>query len=58
MVNFIYIIFLLTILEQTELREFLVKNKKFDVDDFCEMQLDLKDLRAKSILPDLIKVLS
>ena len=40
------------------IREFLVENKKFDMSDFCEMQLDLKDLRAKSILPDLIKVLA
>ena len=40
------------------IRELLSQNKKFDVDNFCEMQLDLKDLRAKSLLPDLIKVLS
>ena len=40
------------------IREFLGKNKKFSVNDFCKMQLDLKDLRAKALLPDLIKVLS
>ncbi len=40
------------------IKELLDKNKKFEVNDFCEMQLDLKDLRAKSLLPDLIKVLS
>mgnify|MGYP003300892114 FL=1 len=38
--------------------ELLDNSKKFEVNDFCEMQLDLKDLRAKSLLPDLIKVLS
>ena len=38
--------------------ELLDNSKKFEVNDFCEMQLDLKDLLAKSLLPDLIKVLS
>ena len=40
------------------IKELLDNSKKFEVNDFCEMQLDLKDLRAKSLLPDLIKILS
>ena len=39
------------------IKELLDNEKKFEVNDFCEMQLDLKDLRAKSLLPDLIKIL-
>jgi penicillin amidase len=30
---------------------------KFTVDDFCQMQLDLTDLRAETVLPDLLAVL-
>jgi len=30
---------------------------RFTVDEFCKMQLDLTDLRAKEVLPDLIAVL-
>jgi penicillin amidase len=37
--------------------ELLNQKKKFSVEDFCEMQLDLHDLRSIEILPDLIKVL-
>ena len=35
----------------------LNQKKKFSVEDFCEMQLDLHDLRSIEVLPDLIKVL-
>jgi penicillin amidase len=35
----------------------LGKKKKFSIEDFCSMQLDLYDLRAKEVLPDLIKIL-
>ena len=37
--------------------ELLNQKKKFSVEDFCEMQLDLHDLRSIEVLPDLIKVL-
>ena len=39
------------------IRELLGKKKKFSVEDFCSMQLDLNDLRANEVLPDLIKIL-
>jgi penicillin amidase len=37
--------------------ELLGQKSKFTVDDFCQMQLDLTDLRAKAVLPDLLAVL-
>ena len=39
------------------IRELLSQKKKFSVEDFCSMQLDLYDLRAHDVLPDLIKIL-
>ena len=39
------------------IKELLDAGTKFSVDEFCEMQLDLKDLRAQEILPDLLAVL-
>lgn len=39
------------------IRELLTQKKKFSVEDFCSMQLDLYDSRARDVLPDLIKIL-
>ena len=39
------------------IKELLDEGSKFTVDEFCKMQLDLTDLRAKEVLPDLIAVL-
>ena len=39
------------------IRELLGQKNKFSVEDFCSMQLDLYDLRAKDELSDLIKIL-
>ena len=39
------------------IRELLEEGSKFTVDEFCKMQLDLTDLRAKEVLPDLLAVL-
>jgi penicillin amidase len=39
------------------IRELLGQKSKFTVDDFCDMQLDLTDLRAMDVLPDLLAVL-
>jgi penicillin amidase len=39
------------------IRDLLSQKKKFSVKDFCEMQLDLLDLRSLDVLPDLISVL-
>ena len=39
------------------IRELLGQKKKFSVEDFCSMQLDLYDLQAQDVLPDLIKIL-
>ena len=39
------------------IRDLLNQKKKFSVEDFCEMQLDLHDLRSMEVLPDLIEVL-
>ena len=36
------------------IRELLAQQQKFTVDDFCQMQLDLRDLRAREMLPDLL----
>ena len=38
--------------------ELLKEKEKFSVEDFCRMQLDLLDMRAKKILPDLLKILN
>lgn len=37
--------------------ELLNQKKKFSVEDFCFMQLDLLDLRAQEVLPELIKIM-
>ena len=39
------------------IRQRLGEQQKFSVDDFCDMQLDLTDLRAREVLPDLLSVL-
>ena len=39
------------------IRELLGQKPKFNVADFCQMQLDLTDLRARQVLPDLLSVL-
>ena len=39
------------------IKELLSQKKEFTVNDFCLMQLDLYDLRAQEVLPDLIKIL-
>jgi penicillin amidase len=39
------------------IRDLLNQKKKFSVEDFCEMQLDLYDLSSIEVLPDLIAVL-
>ena len=39
------------------IRELLTQKKKYSVEDFCSMQLDLYDLRARDVLPDLIEIL-
>ena len=40
------------------IREHLTQKQQFDTTDFKHMQLDLTDLRAKNLLPDLLEVLS
>ena len=39
------------------IRELLAQKSKFSVTDFCQMQLDLTDLRAGQVLPDLLAIL-
>ena len=39
------------------IKQLLDEGSDFTVDQFCDMQLDLLDLRAKEILPDLIELL-
>ena len=39
------------------IRESLEQKAKFSVTDFCQMQLDLTDLRAAQLLPELLGVL-
>ena len=39
------------------IEQLLREGSKFTVDQFCDMQLDLVDLRAKELLPDLIDIL-
>ena len=39
------------------IRELLAQKPKFSVTDFCQMQLDLTDLRAGQVLPDLLAIL-
>ena len=39
------------------IKQLLDEGSDFTVDQFCNMQLDLMDLRAKEILPDLIELL-
>ena len=39
------------------IRELLAQKSQFSVTDFCLMQLDLTDLRAGQVLPDLLAIL-
>ena len=39
------------------IRELLGEKSKFSVADFCQMQLDLTDLRARQMVPELLRVL-
>jgi len=39
------------------IKQLLTEKNKFNVEDFCSMQLDLYDLRAKSVIPHLLEAL-
>ena len=40
------------------IKQLLSQKKKFSIEDFCSMQLDMVDLHAQEALPDLIRLLN